>query len=136
MADLSAERMMKELVGNDRTMPATAATNYLRGALVANVSGLADTDSSNMDNTTPVVGVVSKSVDNTSGANSAVNVAFKTGIFGFANDGGDAVDLGDVGNNVYVTDNQTVHATDGGSDAVAGICIHVDGSVVFVKVGN
>jgi hypothetical protein len=63
--------------------------------------------------TTPVLGVVRNEVDNTSGANGALNViADREGAYPFFNSAsGDLLANTDIGNDVYAADDQTVAKT-------------------------
>lgn len=136
MADSVIDRDPREQFGDFRVLGATAATNFPLGVMIAQVSGLADSDSSNMDEDTPIVGVCMEAVDNSSGLASAVKVKYKRGVFGFNNSGTDAVDAADVGNPCYVEDNQTVKATKATTEALAGYVVALKDGLVMVRVGG
>lgn len=86
-----------------------------------------------------VLGVcnVPEGVDNTSGANGAKRVQFRSGIFGFESGaGGDALAAVDIGSVVYASDDHTVNKTSGsGTRPAAGVLILVEGTKFFVAVG-
>lgn len=74
------------------------------------------------------IGRCENTVDNSSGAaGDAGRVQARTGIFKFANSGGDPVAVADVGADVFIEDDQTVAKTDGtGTRSRAGIMVELD----------
>jgi hypothetical protein len=83
-------------------------------------------------------GIATKDVNNTGGANGALNVDVERGIFPFANLGGDPVAQADAGNAVYADDDQTIRKTSNTSTrSVAGWFVGFDeNNVPLVQVGN
>jgi len=66
-------------------------------------------------------------VDNTGGGAGDLNVRVKSGIFRFANEGGDMVLATQVGEDCFIFDDGTVSATNGGgAQSVAGRVYEVD----------
>lgn len=60
------------------------------------------------------VGRAEKTVDNTAGANGALSVEYRIGLFLFANSAaGDLITIADIGKLCYIVDDQTVAKTDG-----------------------
>jgi hypothetical protein len=81
------------------------------------------------------VGIAEQTVDNTGGANSAVSVKVRRGIFRFGNStAGDLIARSEIGKQVFVVDDQTVAKTNNaGARPVAGICFDVDALGVWVE---
>jgi hypothetical protein len=75
--------------------------------------------------------------DNTGGANGAINVSVRAGVFKWANSAaGDLIAIADVGNNCYIVDDQTVAKTDGtATRSIAGKVMAVDSDGVWVRMG-
>jgi hypothetical protein len=87
-----------------------------------------------------VVGIATKTVDNSAGSAGALSIDVQAGDFWFTNSGGgDAIDLQHIGMPCYVVDDQTVALTDNaGARIVAGTIVSVDsvlGVLVIVGVG-
>ncbi len=112
--------------------PVAASTKIFAGALVAlNNSGFAvnASDAANLR----VIGRAEETVDNT-GANGAVNISVKRGIFAFDNDATNAVAITHIGKKVYVADNQTVQSATGTNSIVAGLAVGFENGQVIVDV--
>jgi len=77
-------------------------------------------------------------VDNSAGADGAVNVPVRAGNYYYANSAStDTIAQADVGNTAYIVDDQTVAKTDGGGTrSAAGKIIDVDATGVWVAVGT
>lgn len=73
--------------------------------------------------------------DNSAGANGAINVTVRRGIFQWKNSAaGDAITRAEIGDNCYVVDDETVAKTNGGATrSVAGIIRDVDALGVWVE---
>ena len=82
------------------------------------------------------VGVADAAADNTNGADGAVKVRVRRGCFRFANSSAaDLIDLGDVGLDCYIVDDQTVAKTNGtNTRSVAGKVRDVDADGVWVEI--
>lgn len=82
-------------------------------------------------------GVANDTVDNTDGANDALQVPVERGVFRFANSAAaDAITRAEIGDNCYIVDDQTVAKTDGtASRSVAGKIEDVDAQGVWVRIG-
>lgn len=76
------------------------------------------------------VGMVEERVDNSSGANGALNVPVRAGIFRWENS--DAITKTSIGDTAYVVDDQTVAKTSTGKSP-AGIIVDVDSYGVWVS---
>ena len=74
--------------------------------------------------------------DNSGGANGAITVKIKRGIFRFANsEGGDAITAAQIGSACYIVDDQTVAKTHGtNTRSVAGFVDDVDEHGVWVLI--
>lgn len=81
------------------------------------------------------VGVAQETADNTAGADGAVSVKVRRGCFRMANSTStDLIDIGDVGLDCYIVDDQTVAKTNGSSTrSVAGKVRDVDAAGVWVE---
>lgn len=104
------------------------------GALVAvNASGYAVPGS--VSATLKAAGRAEESADNTGGANGAVTVTVKRGVFRFGNHGADAVDQSSVLGDCYIVDDATVaktHATN--TRSRAGKVLEVGSTGVWVEI--
>ena len=115
-------------------LPAAASANLLAGTIaMVNTSGYAEAGATATSRRG--VGVVEVTADNTSGAAGAISVRVRRGCFAFANSAStDAITRGDIGNTVYIVDNQTVAKTDGtGTRSPAGVVRDVDAKGVWVE---
>lgn len=76
-------------------------------------------------------------VDNSTGADGAVRIEVRPGVFPFANSAStDAIAQVDIGNACYIVDDQTVAKTDGsGTRSKAGTIVDIDAFGVWVGVG-
>jgi hypothetical protein len=76
-------------------------------------------------------------VDNTAGADGAVNCGVHPGIFRFDSaGGGDTITAAKIGLNCYVVDDHTVGLTSGGNTrSIAGKICDVDAQGVWVAIG-
>jgi|SRR3990170_2961893 len=122
----------------ERTVRVPVATNVkiFVGALVSrNATGFlipaADTAG------TKVIGVSSENVDNTGGADGAKSALVMKGVFRLGTTGANAVTQADMGNDVYVSDDQTVLKAAGPTnDIPAGTLEAMDGAAdVWIAVG-
>lgn len=134
MAALSQERLTP-FFGQypaRKTIGMKASTKLYKGALGAiDASGNAQPATTTA---TRVVGVAMATADNSAGAANAIDAELTSGVFKFANKGGDLVTAAMVGADCYVEDDQTVRATAAGT-IVAGKVVRVDADGVRVYVG-
>lgn len=134
MAALAAPRNTPEKVGSERAVPLLANAKVFQGGMVqiaASTFGVpASATAANV-----TIGRASETVDNTGGANGAVSVKVRRGIFRFANSAaGDLIARSEIGKTVYVVDDQTVAKTDNaGARPAAGKCFDVDAQGVWVE---
>jgi hypothetical protein len=136
MATLTQARNTLARDGVDFAYPVAAATRIYAGSIVTLTStGFARGGAAGG---TKAVGIATETVDNTSGSNGDVRVLVKRGVFGFNNSAAaDLIDLGDVGVDCYVVDDETVALTSNSSArVVAGKVADVEtvgsGTVVWV----
>jgi hypothetical protein len=134
---LTAERSTPERSGQLLDLSAAAGKKLFAGAL-----GARDADG----NATPGavattlrgVGRVKETVDNTTGSAGDKRVAIERGIFRYANSASaDEIDCGDIGNDCYIVDDQTVAKTaalveSAATRSVAGKVFDVDALGVWV----
>jgi hypothetical protein len=120
--------------GNDVVHPVGAAKKIYAGSLVVlNATGYSEPGST--ATTLTAVGRAEEQVDNSAGADGALSITVRRGIFRFANHV-DAVTRTEIGKSCYIVDDQTVAKTDGtGTRSVAGKVIDLDSSGVWVEVG-
>ncbi|GAB6191147.1 hypothetical protein [Desulfocastanea catecholica] len=132
MAALAAERNTKARSGDTIVLAMAAAVLVYAGSLVARDA---------LGNATPgatAVGLVGlgrarETVDNSLGLAGDQAADIEKGVFLFDNDPLDAVTVASIGANCFITDDQTVAATDGGATkSVAGVVFDVDAGGVWV----
>ena len=131
---LNKDRNTPTREGADVVHPVAAAKTIYAGALVVlNATGYAEPGST--ATTLTAAGRAEERVDNSAGANGALTIRVRRGVFRFSNHG-DAVTRTEIGESCYIVDDQTVAKTDGtGTRSVAGKVIDLDGSGVWVEVG-
>lgn len=113
--------------------PQATSTTIYAGALVfKNSSGYAEPATAALGKM-PLGVAMEKSAN--AGANGAVSVKIKRGVFQFAAEEGDAPTIADKGKICYAADDQTVGMTPGVRSA-AGVVVDVDADGVWVDVGN
>lgn len=106
-------------------------TKIFAGALVVNDGGVAAPGRT----ATGLVclGRAEQTVDNTGGADNAVRVRVRRGVFGFKNKADDAIVAADIGKDCYLVDDETVAKTSAtNTRSVAGKVFSIDGDTVFV----
>lgn len=134
MAALISARNTPEKIGPDREIPMTGGARVLAGGMVQiSAAGLAVAATATAANVT--IGRAEKTADNTGGANGALSVKVRRGIFRFGNSAaGDLIARSEIGKQVFVVDDQTVAKTNNaGARPVAGICFDVDADGVWVE---
>ncbi len=83
---------------------------------------------------TKVVGVADEGGDNTGGADGDVEIIVRKGVFGF-DTSGTVVDQLDLGNEVFVADDQTVEKVAGVVNNIrAGTLDRLEGGQAFIKI--
>lgn len=129
-----AERNTVSRLGAILAVPVAASTQIELGKLVcANAAGYAVEGAE--ATTLTALGRAEKTVDNSSGANGALTVDVKRGVFQFGNSATDAVTQAELGKTVYVEDDQTVSKTSNSSArSAAGKCLGVDSDGVWVEI--
>ncbi|HSI41771.1 MAG TPA: hypothetical protein VLA00_14605 [Xanthobacteraceae bacterium] len=134
MAALTADRNTPARSGDIREVPVKAAAKIYAGALaMIDASGWAVPGAT--ATTLKGAGRAEAQADNTGGADGAISVRIRTGIFRFANSAaGDLIARADIGANCYAVDDQTVAKTNGtNTRSVAGVIYDVDALGVWVK---
>ena len=134
MAALTAARNTPAGLGDKRDIPVKAATRCWGGGMVQiDATGYAVPASATIANVT--VGRAEATADNLAGANGAINVKVRRGVFRFGNSAaGDLIARTEIGKTVYVVDDQTVAKTNNaGARPAAGICFDVDAQGVWVE---
>lgn len=136
MAALTKDRntLNKEL-GRAISVPLAANAIVFAGGMVSRKAAdgfcIAGADTA----ATKVVGVADEGGDNTGGADGDVEVLVRKGVFGFANDGGTPVDQIDLGNEVFISDDQTVEKVAGVVNNIrAGTLDRLEDGQAFIKM--
>lgn len=135
MAALSADRNTPRRQGDDRKGAVAASTLIYAGALVMrNAAGYIVKGQT----ATGLVGVgrAEERVDNSAGANGALSVTYRPGVYHFANSAAaDEITQAEIGSLCYAVDDQTVAKTNGSSTrSPAGIVEDVDAQGVWVRL--
>lgn len=135
MVALTEGRMTKSRTGEtySRLMAGTKKV-YDGGIVCLNATGFATPGA--VSAALVADGVACSTVDNTDGADGAVSVEVRKGIFQFANSAaGDAITKAEIGDDCYIVDDQTVAKTNPGGNtrSVAGKIVDVDATGVWVK---
>lgn len=132
---LTADRNTVSRKGDDFEFPVKAATKIYAGSIVAIDSANAYATKGAASTTLKAAGVAQELADNTSGADGAINVKVRRGVYRFANSAaGDAITLAELGADCYIVDDQTVAKTNGtGTRSVAGKVRDVDAAGVWVE---
>lgn len=134
MTALSADRNTARMQGDDRSGLVGASTLiYAGGIVMRNAAGYLVKGAT----ATGAVGVgrAEERVDNSAGANGALAVPYRPGVFLFANSGGaDEITIAEIGDVCFIVDDQTVAKTDGSSArSPAGLVEAVDANGVWVR---
>lgn len=80
------------------------------------------------------IGRAEQTVDNTGGADNALKVRVRRGVFAFKNKADDLVVAADVGKDCYIVDDETVAKTSAtNTRSIAGKVFQIDGDQVFVE---
>lgn len=115
-----------------RSVAVKAAVKIYAGALVVANGGYAAPGSAALS--LVALGRAEETIDNTNGANGAVSVRVRRGIFPYRNKGDDAVLVTDIGALCYVVDDETVARTSAtNTRSAAGKVWQVEGDQVWVE---
>ena len=135
MAALAADRLIRERELKRYEFPVAATAKIFAGAIVCiNASSLAVKGT--VATGLKTVGIAEELCDNATGADSALKVKVRRGVFQFANSAsGDAIALADIGADCFIVDDQTVAKTNGSSTrSIAGKIRDVDADGVWVEI--
>jgi len=136
MTALSKDKDTKMQLGDVQEFPVLASTIIYAGALVClNAAGYAVPGAT--ATTLVAAGRADAQADNSAGANAAINVKVRAGVFRFENSASsDEITIAEIGDNCYIVDDQTVAKTDGSSSrSVAGKVVQIDSQGVWVRLG-
>ncbi len=131
---LTADRATRRRTGDVFSFPVEGTKKCFTGGIaVINAAGYCEPGTA--ATAKKAVGVFQETVDNTNGADGAVAVSVRKGVWHFLNSSaGDAITLADVNASCYIVDDQTVAKTDGSaSRSVAGKIVDVDAAGVWVE---
>ena len=133
MPALTADRNTPAQLGDLRVGQVGAAAKIFAGAIIMRnaagylIKGATATGSFG-------VGRAETLADNTLGANGAINVNWRPGVFQFVNFAADLVLVTDIGAKCWIVDDQTVAKTNGtATRSPAGIIENVDANGVWVR---
>lgn len=130
---LSTDRNTPLRTGDNVVHPMAGAKKIYAGSLVVlNATGYAEPGST--ATTLIAAGRAEAQVDNSAGANGALTITVRRGVFRFTNHS-DAVTRTEIGKSCYIVDDFTVAKTNGtGTRSVAGKVIDLDSSGVWVEI--
>ena len=137
---LNAGKKVQERAGHQFGVPLAAGATVYQGGMVARSAGLgraaAPAASAGVAAATAIVGIAERTVTNT-GADQAVNVPTKSGVFLFKNSaGGDAITEAAIGQPAFVVDDETVALTNTSNlRPRAGTIVDVESDGVWVRIG-
>jgi len=135
MTALATDRNTPRIDGDLFDYPVLAAAKIFAGAIVVlDAAGWAK-PAVTATGLVPV-GRAEKLADNTGGANGAITVTARRGVFRYANSAaGDQITQAEIGDTCYLVDDQTVAKTDGtATRSAAGKVEHVDTVGVWVRI--
>ncbi|MBV1702617.1 MAG: hypothetical protein KGQ46_12430 [Hyphomicrobiales bacterium] len=133
-----ADRQVSQREGRAFRFPVAAATIIFEGSLVVRNGVVAQPGATAVG--LVALGIAKSQADNRLGAAGAIPVRYEAGCFHFNIDPADPVTLADVGNPVFITDDNTICRTNGaGTKSQAGFLAAVDahgvGTGAWVTVG-
>lgn len=132
MGERNTERQAGDVIG----VPVAASTKVEAGKIAcANATGYGVEGST--ATTLTALGRFEETVDNSAGANGAKTVRVRRGVFKLDNSATDPVTQASLGKTVYIEDDETVAATDGGNPvtkSAAGTCLGVESDGVWVEI--
>lgn len=133
MAALTQDRNTPNRDGEQFGVPVAATAKIYAGAIVMlNATGYAVPGATATGQV--CAGRAEARVDNSSGADGALAIEVRSGVFKFANNGD--LTIAEVGDTCYIVDDQTVAKTDGtGTRSAAGKVVGVDTDGVWVRMG-
>lgn len=137
MTALAESRVPDEIKGHLIRLPVAAAVLIYAGALVM-MDSSGNAKPATAATGLVAIGVADAYVDNSDGDAGDAYVTVRTGIWSFKNSGGgDAIAADDAGKICYAVDDQTVALTsNSGARSPAGRIVAMNGSEVFVEVGE
>lgn len=134
MVALAKDRNTPARDGDTFDFGVAAGVKIFAGALVAlNATGFATPGA--VATTLISIGRAEEQVDNTGGADGAVTVKIRKGVFRFLNSAaGDEIVATDIGADCFIVDDQTVAKTNGtATRSVAGKVVDLDAQGVWVE---
>lgn len=134
MTALTKDRNTPRREGEMMSLPVAANAKIFAGSLVVtNATGYAAPGST--ATTLKAAGRAEEYVDNTGGADGAVSVRVRRGVYKYDNSGADQVTQAHVMGICYIVDDQTVAATNGvNTRSEAGKVVEVEADGVWVEV--
>ncbi|HDR9101724.1 TPA: hypothetical protein QDB24_002216 [Burkholderia vietnamiensis] len=134
MPVLTADRNTLSRSGLLFSYPAKSGVLFFVGAIAAIDTATGFATKGATATTLKGAGIVQEQVDNTEGADGAVNITMRRGQWLVGNSAGaDQITLKDVGSPAYIVDDQTVAKTDGGGTrSIAGTVVDIDPGGVWV----
>lgn len=135
MTALTASRATAHRIAGTRSVPLAANAKVFQGGIVAISTATGYGTKGATSTTLRGLGSAEATVDNTGGADGAVSVNVRTGVWLYGNSAStDQITRADIGNSCYMVDDQTVAKTNGsGTRSVAGTIYDVDAQGVWVQ---
>lgn len=131
MTAASQDRNTKERAGKDFEYPVVAAAKIYAGTLVGIGTGTGFAAPMTAAATWKVAGVARELADNSAGANGAIAVKVKRGVFLFGN--GESITLAALGATAFANDDNTIFTTSTGRSA-CGLIRDVTSEGVWVEI--
>lgn len=136
---LAADRDTKRRDGVQYDFPVVASMKIFAGALVAMIkssTGVGYVTKGAAATNLTALGIAEEYVDNSAGADGALRVKVRRGVFRFKNStSSDAIALKDIGASCYIVDDEQVALTNGSSTrSIAGVIRDVDSAGVWVEI--
>jgi hypothetical protein len=130
---LSRERNTPQIgSGLVREIGVKANVKIYAGAIVVNDAGVAAP--ARTATGLVAIGRAERTADNTGGSAGAIRVRVQRGVFGFKNQGDDAIVAADIGKDCYLVDDETVaKGSASNTRSIAGKVFAIDGDTVFVE---
>ena len=132
---LSASRATRSRETTARNLPLKNGVQIFAGGIVVNDAGKAAPGRTAVG--LVAMGRATTDMDNLSGSLDDAATPTEAGCFGFNNSIADPVGDSQVGKEVFIEDDETIAATDGGGTrSPAGICFELEESRVWVTIGK
>jgi len=134
-AVLTASRNTPERAGKQMELGVAAGTTIFAGGMVAIDTAVGFATNAGQVAGLRVIGRAEETVDNSGGTNAQLTIKVESGVFGWVG-AGDITDDTEMGQLVYVVDDQTVSTTNGAQNIIVGRMLDYDGTYAWVETGR